>query len=393
MVSKKRSCPSCCSADISIFYRIKNIPVHSVLNHQTPQDAIQYPKGDMELGFCKQCGFIFNAVFDPSLSEYTCDYEATQAFSPTFNTFHQELAAELINRYDLHNKTVIEIGCGNGEFLTLLSKLGDNKGIGFDPSFKEERVPPEERGRVRFIKDFYSEKYSNFDADFIYSKMTLEHIHNTADFINMVRRSIKKDNTTVFFQIPEARRILRELAFWDIYYEHSSYFSRGSLERLFKRCGFSVRDLWTGYDDQYLMITAMANGKEEPTGFFQENDIDELSKEVSYFEQNAPEKIKEWKQKIKSMKSKGERVVVWGASSKGVAFLTTLGIKDEIEYVVDINLYRQGCYMAGTGQRIVGPDFLKDYRPDAIIIMNPIYQNEIKQILDNLRVSVDLIYA
>jgi len=379
---ESKHCPSCSAPNIHIFYKVDNVPVHSVLNLDTREKAIQYPKGDIRLGFCRQCGFIFNAAFDPSRSEYNCDYEATQAYSPTFNTFHQKLASELIERYGVRNKTVIEIGCGNGEFLTLLSKLGDNNGIGFDPSFKEERLLSEEKDRVRFIKDFYSEKYSNFEADFIYSKMTLEHIHNPMDFISMVRRSIKKDDATVFFQIPEARRILRERAFWDVYYEHSSYFNSGSLKRLLIRCGFSVIDLWTGYDEQYLMITARVSGKEKPTPLSQQDDMDELNKEVSYFEKNAPEKIKEWKQKIESMKNKGKRIAIWSSSSKAVSFLTTLDIKDEIEYVIDINPYRQGYYMAGAGQEIVGPDFLKDYRPDIVIVMNSIYKEEIKNMLN-----------
>ncbi|UCG34751.1 MAG: methyltransferase domain-containing protein [Candidatus Omnitrophota bacterium] len=380
-MTEKRLCPSCGKPNINVFYKVGNVPVHSVLNLDTREKAIQYPKGSVELGFCQYCGFIFNTVFDPSLPEYTSGYEATQTFSPTFNAFHQKLATELIKRYGLRNKTVIEIGCGNGEFLTLLCKLGDNKGVGFDPSFNAQRLPPEGKNRVSFIKDFYSEKYSNLDADFIYSKMTLEHIHDPADFISMIRRSIKKDDTTVFFQLPEVRRILRDLAFWDIYYEHSSYFSRGSLARLFRGCGFDVLDLWTEYDNQYLMVTARINRAKKSTILSQEDDIDALSKEMDYFAKNTPKRIAQWRQKIYGIRDRGKRVVIWSASSKGVAFLTTLGIQDEIEYVVDINPYRQGYYMAGSGQRIVGPDFLKDYRPDAVIAMNPIYKEEIKNIL------------
>jgi len=32
--------------------------------------------------------------------------------------------------------------------------------------------------------------------------------------------------------------------------------------------------------------------------------------------------------------------------------------------VVDINPFREGKYMAGTGQEIVSPAFLKRYKPD-----------------------------
>ena len=78
-------------------------------------------------------------------------------------------------------------------------------------------------------------------------------------------------------------------------------------------------------------------------------------------------------------KNSDKRIMLWGSGSKGVAFLTKLKLYDEIQYIVDINPYRQGSYMAGTGQRIVAPTFLKDYKPDIVIIMNPIYYDEIEQ--------------
>jgi hypothetical protein len=35
----------------------------------------------------------------------------------------------------------------------------------------------------------------------------------------------ERDDTAVFFETPDAKRVLAEGAFWDIYYEHCSYFS------------------------------------------------------------------------------------------------------------------------------------------------------------------------
>jgi hypothetical protein len=62
--------------------------------------------------------------------------------------------------------------------------------------------------------------------------MTLEHIAPTGDFVGAVRRAVGDDpQTVVFFQVPDVIRILKEQAFWDIYYEHCNYFSAGSLAR------------------------------------------------------------------------------------------------------------------------------------------------------------------
>ena len=57
-------------------------------------------------------------------------------------------------------------------------------------------------------------------------------------------------------------RILKEAAFWDVYYEHCSYFGEASLSRLFGQTGFVVRRVWTGYDDQYLMIASSPAGRD-----------------------------------------------------------------------------------------------------------------------------------
>ena len=68
-----------------------------------------------------------------------------------------------------------------------------------------------------------------------------------------------------------------------------------------------------------------------------------------------------------------------------------LNIQEEIEYAVDINPYKRGTFMAGTGQEIVGPEFLRVYKPDVVIAMNPIYRNEIQQDLNKLGVTAELV--
>lgn len=379
------TCPSCGTAGMAVFYEVKDVPVHSVLLMPTREMALSYPKGDIALGFCAQCGFISNLAFDPTLHEYSAQYEETQGFSPTFNAFHRRLALHLIERYDLHNKTIIEIGCGKGEFLTMLCELGGNRGVGFDPAYISERNTSAAKDRLTFITDFYSEKYAGYEGDFVCCKMTLEHIQHTANFVSMVRRTIgDRPDTIVFFQVPDVARIVRDLAFWDIYYEHCSYFSLGSLASLFRHCGFAVTALWKDYDDQYLMIEARSNDGGAAFTWPQENDLQELTQQVADFSQNCRERLASWKRRLQEFRQNGRRAVLWGSGSKAVAFLTTLKIQDEIEYAVDINPYRHGTYLAGTGQKIVAPNFLQQFKPDVVIAMNPIYRDEIKRDLNKM---------
>ena len=389
-LSKK--CPSCAKESMTVFYEVRGVPVNSVLLLPSREEAVNFPKGDIVLGFCESCGFIGNIAFDPTEQEYSARYEATQGYSGTFSAFHKGLAQRLVEKYGLKDKTLIEIGCDKGDFLTMLCEMGENKGIGFDPAYVPDRIASSAKDRMTFIADFYGEKYQQYAADFVCCKMTLEHIPSVADFMRTVRRSIgDRSETIVFFQIPEVRRILREVAFWDVYYEHCSYFSKGSLARLFRRTGFDVMELATEYDDQYLMIEARPGTGSGPAPLPEEDDLESLRQDVAYFTSTLETTLGRWQRHLAEIRAGGRKAVIWGGGSKGVAFLTKLNIMDEIQYAVDINPLKTGTFMAGTGQEIVGPEFLRSYKPDLIIVMNPIYMAEIAAELARLGVSAELL--
>ncbi|HXM35599.1 MAG TPA: class I SAM-dependent methyltransferase [Pyrinomonadaceae bacterium] len=367
-----------------VFYESLSVPVNSVLLLSSREQALTFPTGDIRLGFCEGCGFIYNTSFDRHLVEYSSRCEETQGFSPFFRAWHEGLARRLIDRYSLHAKNIVEIGCGKGEFLTLLCDLGDNRGIGFDPAYIPERTAPQSASRIRFISDFYTEENSGLRADFLCCKMTLEHIANTAQFIKLVRCSLRNSyDTSVFFQVPDVLRVLEEEAFWDIYYEHCSYFSVGSLARLFRSAGFDVLDVGREYNNQYVTIEGRA-GSGAGSVLAAEDDLDNLKEFVQSYATRVPRRIAEWRKRLESYREKGLKTVVWGAGSKGVTFLSTLNIPGAVEYVVDINPNMSAHYMAKTGLEIVGPSVLRDYRPDVVIVMNPVYRQEIIDRLANL---------
>jgi len=334
------------------------------------------------LGFCEKCGFIYNTSFDRRFVEYSARCEETQGFSPYFKAWHEKLARRLIDRYSLRGKKIVEIGCGKGEFLALLCELGDNRGVGFDPAYIPERSAPESVSRIQFIPDLYTEKNSEVRGDFLCCKMTLEHISETADFIRMVRCSLRDSpDASVFFQVPNVRRILEDEAFWDIYYEHCSYFSPGSLARLFRKTGFEVLNVGLEYSDQYVTIEARAGDRTAPLAA--EDDLADVESLVERFATRVPRRIAEWRNRIEGYRDRGLKTVVWGAGSKGVTFLATMNVPGAIDCVVDINPNMWAHYMAKTGLEIVGPSVLRDRHPDVVIVMNPIYREEITAELAN----------
>ncbi|MGK9236311.1 class I SAM-dependent methyltransferase [Inquilinus limosus] len=375
------ACPSCGGRVGASFYDLPAIPTNSCLLINDREAARDFPVAPLRLSCCPDCGFIFNAAWEASRTVYSDAYEETQGFSPTFNAFHERLARDLIARHDLHGKRVVEIGCGKGEFLALLCRLGDNDGVGYDPSFVPGRLDAAATGRARFIREFFDEQTGPVSCDFLCCKMTLEHIPDVGRFIGMIRRALDgQADTRVFFQVPNARRVLQDVAFWDIYYEHCSYFTAQSLSNLFERSGFAVDRVWTDYDDQYLMIEARPASTRMPISA-RADAVAEIQQGIEEFRQNVGTAITTWRRYLKDMAAAGRRTVLWGSGSKAVAFLTTLGLDGEVASVVDINPFRHGRYLPTTGHEIVSPDELSTIPPDLVVIMNPVYRDEIRRML------------
>jgi SAM-dependent methyltransferase len=389
--SQKSKCPVCQATDMTQLLDFLQVPVHCNVLWPTQAEARKAPKGDIRLGFCGNCGHIANLLFNPQLMEYTQAYENSLHFSPRFQSYVESLAAGLIERYDLHDKEIIEIGCGQGDFIRLLCKLGQNRGVGFDPSYVPEPNQAQATEALTFIQDFYSPRYANYKADLICCRHVLEHIEHPTDFLLMVRQAIGDcPDTVLFFEVPNVLSTLRDLAIWDIIYEHCSYFSRNSLIHLFSKCGFKVNRFSEAFAGQFLSIEATSA---RPIGTGGGDDLKRMLPSVTTFAEKYQHKLQSWQDKLKRIEQAKQRAVIWGAGSKGVTFLNTFALEGQIELAVDINPRKQGMYIPGTGQQIVSPDFLRDYQPDVVIVMNPVYKEEIRQMIGELGFTAEILLA
>ena len=389
-LTAEQACPTCGSGRTELFHEVGNVPTNSCILFETRDEAVNCNRGSIALRFCHDCGFIYNASFKQELTEYSGRYEETQGFSPTFSRFHRNLAQDMIERHDLKGRDVMEIGCGKGEFLVLLSQLGENWGVGVDPSALPQRLEGVAGAeRVTLIPEYFEPRHCDQQPDFLCCKMTLEHITQTSDFIGTIRAGLDDaKQTVVFFQVPEADRIIRQCAFEDIYHEHCSYFTESSLRHLFERNGFKVMRTAVEYDDQYLTIEAVpASGDAAATT---REAVDELAALVHSFPERLELHKQHWRDTVEQAKAAGKTVVLWGSGSKAVSFLTSLGIADRVDFVTDINPNRHNHYMPGTGQLIVPPEQLTEIRPGLVIVMNRIYEDEISQSLAEMGVSCDV---
>jgi len=98
-----------------------------------------------------------------------------------------------------------------------------------------------------------------------------------------------------------------------------------------------------------------------------------------------------WREYLCEQVDREKRVVLWGGGSKAVAFLTTMHIEDEISYVIDINPYKQGCFLPKTGHCVFAPEELQERPADIIIVMNPTYRSEIQSLLQEMHNEAHLI--
>jgi hypothetical protein len=83
--------------------------------------------------------------------------------------------------------------------------------------------------------------------------------------------------------------------------------------------------------------------------------------------------------------------VLWGAGSKGVSFVNILAASKGIGFLIDLNPYKDGRFVPGTGHRVRAPAFLADYRPDAVVVMNPLYADEIGRDLQAMGLSPEIL--
>jgi SAM-dependent methyltransferase len=387
------TCNACGSGEIQVFYRIKDVPAHSCLMLSTREEARAFPRGQIELGFCKGCGFIGNLRFDPGLNRYSPDYEETQAYSPRFLSFLDEVWDDQIARFGLGpGLAALEIGCGKGEFLVGLCERSGCAGIGLDPGYRPERTRSSAAERITFIRDFYGPKYSHLHADYVCCRHTLEHIAPVLDFVRLVRKTIgDRRHVNVFFELPDMERVLEQGAFWDIYYEHCSYFTRGSLARLFRAAGFDVRGLYKAYDDQYLMLEAQPAPGPTDSMLPQENDLAAIASLIERFERQVNERLRSLAEAACRWRASRRRLAIWGSGSKCVALISSLKLGPELVAVVDINPNKHGKFLAGSGLEIVSPNALGAIHPDVVLVMNAIYTDEIKHDLAHRGLSPEII--
>ena len=380
-------CAACGDEGLDAFYEVDAIPTQSCVLLDTESEATAYPVGDLLLALCHQCGFIQNVRFEPGLVDYSKPTEESQAFSGRFQAFAGELATRLVERHGLVGGSVLEVGCGKGDFMRLLSDRGVSSGVGIDPGFLSGRVDGDS-GEIRFVRDWYDERHLELTADLVLTRHLLEHVPNVGEFLSWLVASTRRTpGAPLFTEVPDVARVLKEGAFWDVYYEHCSYFTLGSLGRALRHAGLQVDELEMAFDDQYILASAVPSPGAGPHSA--EEPVSAIVPMVASFANAAARSRAAWQARIKDVIDGGGRVCIWGGGSKAVAFLTTLGLTDHAGrlLVVDINTHKQGKWLPGTQMPVSPPARLASEPPQLVIPMNSVYVDEIRADVERMGLS------
>ncbi len=333
-------------------YKIDCLPVFQNRMHESRNDARACPRGDVRLVEDLETGLIYNADFDASVMVYDENYQNEQAASPMFMD-HLEEMARMTGEF-LGGKQLLEIGCGKGRFLDMLTGRGYEVS-GVDPTFEGEHPS--------VIKEYFDPDLGVRGKGLIL-RHVLEHIQDPYAFLEMVRKA-NGNSGRIYIEVPCFDWICDQRNWFDIFYEHVNYFRLSDFGQMFGQVHVA-RHVFGG---QYLCVVAELSSLRKPC--YREADRALFPKD---FTANMPRD------------GVGGGGVVWGGASKGVLFsLLSERAGNTVEAVIDISPAKQGKFLPATGIQVSSPNEILPELADGttIYVMNPNYLDEIRDMSGN----------
>ncbi len=369
-VEGRGCCPVCSGNDLAPLVSFSTPRLCNFL-FPTKEEAVAADIGFVSISYCRDCTHTFNNSFEEGSIAYAPHYDSSLEHSPRFAAFAEDLAIQLNNTYSLAGKTVVEIGCGKGDFLKRLCALSKAKGIGFDTSYEERGAKRSEN--ITFVCDYFDERYCDIRPDFIVCRHVLEHIENPVAFLQGLRAHPGVGpHTCLYFEVPNALYTLRDHGIWDLIYEHASYFTLESLRTAFQLAGFDVLRVGASFSEQYLFVEARAKPPDRLETLDNSAATESL---IASFAEMYRARIARWADRLAA--EDPAKVVVWGAGSKGITFVNAVPGGGQIGAFVDVNPHKQGRFAPRYGTLVISPNTLKARGTKLVVIMNPIYSDEI----------------
>ena len=338
--------------------------------HNMPKSAQFFPapseadteRGvDLRLFVCPYCGMM---QLDGEPVPYYREVIRATRVSPEMRAFRVRQFREWIERYQLHGKRIIEIGCGGGEFLSMMKEAGaDAEGI----EFSEELVRQAHAEGLRVHRQFLeegSEEISGAPYDAFYILSFLEHNPDPCAYLRRIAQNLTEDAVGIV-EVPDVDMILREQLYSEFIQDHLLYFTEDTLRRTLEHCGFEVlacTSIWHGY-----VLSAEVRRRRAPNVSDFLTQQEKVRRSVDAF--------------LSEMEEKGIHTAVWGAGHQALADLSLLGMAGRIDVVVDSADFKQNKLTPATHIPIVAPSVLTEGKIGAVLVIAGSYSSEIVRIL------------
>ena len=325
------------------------------------EEEIKKDKGlRLKLYQCKGCGLV---QFDCKPVDYYRDVIRSGGFSSTMVELRKSQYRHLIESYHLENKKFIEVGCGQGEFLSVLTEFPvDAYGV----EHKHDLVEIARKRGLNVSEAFVENKNTvieNGPFDVFLSFNFLEHQPDPNGMLQGIYENLKEDGMGLI-TVPSLEYILEYNGYYELIRDHLVYYTFDTLQFVLEKNGFEVLEQEMVNRDTLSVIVR------------KKQKID-----VSKIKESYDVVCKEINDYVDALKKQGKKVAIWGASHQGFTLAATAKLTKKIEYIIDSAPFKQGKYAPASHIPIISPADALLHSVDAIIIMAPGYTDEIAAII------------
>ena len=304
---------------------------------------------------CPYCGLV--QITDKPVSYYKQVIRAT-GISEEMQKFRKTQFKNFIKKYNLNNKKILEVGCGFGEYLSIMNKQKVNV---YGIEYSQKAVNHCKKSGLKVSKQFienekYKIKNAPFDAFFIMSY--LEHIPNINSFLRGILNNLTDEGIGII-EVPNFDMILKKNLFSEFILDNLFYFTKDTLKTVLSINGFEVLECNSVWHD-YILSVVVKKRKIFDTSYFYKQQKS-ITKQINDY-------IDKFDRKT---------VVVWGAGHQALSIISLAKIQNKIKFIVDSAEFKQNKFSPATHIPINSPDMLRTEKINAIIIMAGSYSKEI----------------
>ncbi|MEI7614569.1 MAG: class I SAM-dependent methyltransferase, partial [Betaproteobacteria bacterium] len=317
-------------------------PEPLVLYRNMPCAAQSFPEAkepildrgtDLAVTQCSVCGLV---QLSESQVPYYREVIRASAFSEEMRNFRTQQFRSWVAEFGLTGSKVLEIGCGRGEYLSLLMASGVNAhGLEYSADAVKACTAQGLSVQRGFVADSLSALAGRpFDAFFCFNFM--EHWPDPVASLRGIRDQLG-DGGLGFVEVPNFDMILEKGLYSEFISDHLSYFTAESLAFTLQQSGFELLRCECIWHD-YILSAVVRKRSPVDLSLLHTRRI-EITEALQTFIAGFP----------------ASSVAIWGAGHQALATIALTGIGSSIKYVVDSAPFKQGKLTPATHIPIVPP--------------------------------------